>query len=170
MTRVGPKHTIASSAAESAMTPLDNPSDIPADLLKGVSRSFYLTIRVLPGPVRGPIQLAYLLARAADTIADTGELPLKERLEHLARFRARLDDRSAEPSTMLSSDAVAQSRLEDPESELLLALPRLLDAFDNMPEDDRQKRSKRTVDTLIQRDGVRLDDLSGQRTRDRSAL
>ena len=136
------------------MTSLDNRSDIPADLLKGVSRSFYLTIRVLPGPVRDPIQLAYLLARAADTIADAGEFPSKERLERLTRFRARLDDRSAEPSAVLSSDAVARSRLEDPESELLLTLPRLLDAFDNMPKDDRQN-VQRTVDTLIQ--GMEFD-------------
>ena len=136
------------------MTSLDNRSDISADLLKGVSRSFYLTIRVLPGPVRGPIHLAYLLARAADTIADTGELPSKVRLECLTRFRARLDDRRAEPSAVLSSDAVAQSRLEDPESELLLALPRLLDAFDNMPEDDR-RNVQRNVDTLVR--GMEFD-------------
>ena len=40
------------------------------DLLKGVSRSFYLTIRLLPKNLREPVGLAYLLARAADTIAD----------------------------------------------------------------------------------------------------
>ncbi len=40
------------------------------DVLKGVSRSFYLTIRVLPKDLREPVGLAYLLARAGDTIAD----------------------------------------------------------------------------------------------------
>ncbi|SVB50912.1 uncharacterized protein METZ01_LOCUS203766, partial [marine metagenome] len=40
------------------------------DVLEGVSRSFYLTIRVLPKNLREPIGLAYLLARTADTIAD----------------------------------------------------------------------------------------------------
>jgi farnesyl-diphosphate farnesyltransferase len=39
-------------------------------LLKRVSRSFYLTLRLLPGPVREPISLAYLLARYTDTEAD----------------------------------------------------------------------------------------------------
>lgn len=39
-------------------------------LLKRVSRSFYLTLRILPGPVREPISLAYLLARLSDTEAD----------------------------------------------------------------------------------------------------
>ncbi|MCH8989613.1 MAG: squalene/phytoene synthase family protein [Chloroflexi bacterium] len=40
------------------------------DVLKGVSRSFYLTIRILPKDLREPVGLAYLLARASDTIAD----------------------------------------------------------------------------------------------------
>ena len=40
-------------------------------VLRAVSRSFYLTIRLLPTEVRGAIGLAYLLARASDTIADS---------------------------------------------------------------------------------------------------
>jgi len=39
-------------------------------LLKRVSRSFYLTLRLLPAPVRETIALAYLLARLTDTEAD----------------------------------------------------------------------------------------------------
>ena len=130
------------------MTSLDNRRDIPADLLKGVSRSFYLTIRVLPGPIREPIQLAYLLARAADTVADTGTLPSSTRLERLKHFRARLDDRSIEPLTVISDAADARPRHEDPETYLLQAVPRLFDQLDNMSEDD-QRNVQRTVDTLI---------------------
>ena len=37
------------------------------DLLKATSRSFYLTLRVLPARVRPQIGLAYLLARTTDT-------------------------------------------------------------------------------------------------------
>ncbi len=44
------------------------------DVLKSVSRSFYLTLAILPQAVRSQIGLAYLFARAADTIADTGDL------------------------------------------------------------------------------------------------
>ncbi len=40
------------------------------DLLKRTSRSFYLTLRVLPAAVRPQIGLAYLLARTTDTVAD----------------------------------------------------------------------------------------------------
>ena len=56
-------------------------------LLKRVSRAFYLSIRVLPDPVRRPVALAYLLARAADTIADTAAVSPDERLKSLLAFR-----------------------------------------------------------------------------------
>ena len=49
-------------------------------LLKQVSRSFYLTLRVLPAPIRPQISLAYLLARATDTIADTHAVPRAKRI------------------------------------------------------------------------------------------
>ena len=52
-------------------------------ILKSVSRSFYLTIRFLPGPMREPVSLAYLLARATDTIADTAAIPAETRLTTL---------------------------------------------------------------------------------------
>ena len=57
-------------------------------LLKSVSRSFYLTLRILPAGMRDPIGLAYLLARAADTIADTSLISPQRRLELLLSLRA----------------------------------------------------------------------------------
>jgi farnesyl-diphosphate farnesyltransferase len=56
------------------------------DLLRGVSRSFVLTIRALPGGLRRPVGVAYLLARASDTIADTATAPIELRRECLAAF------------------------------------------------------------------------------------
>ena len=61
-----------------------NPSELEGPLLASVSRSFYLSIRLLPRSLRAPIGLAYLLARASDTIADTAEAPVETRLRHLA--------------------------------------------------------------------------------------
>jgi farnesyl-diphosphate farnesyltransferase len=60
------------------------------ELLKQTSRSFYLTLRVLPQAVRPQIALAYLLARTTDTIADTEVLPAQERLNALGLLRARI--------------------------------------------------------------------------------
>ena len=60
------------------------------DLLKRTSRSFYLTLRVLPRAVRPQIGLAYLLARTTDTVADTELVPPAQRLEALEQLRARI--------------------------------------------------------------------------------
>ena len=57
------------------------------DLLQQTSRSFYLTLRVLPAAVRPQIGLAYLLARTTDTIADTELVPIEQRLDALKRLR-----------------------------------------------------------------------------------
>jgi farnesyl-diphosphate farnesyltransferase len=57
------------------------------DILKRVSRSFYLSLRILPQSLRVPIGLAYLFARAADTIADTSLISPNERLTFLEQFR-----------------------------------------------------------------------------------
>jgi farnesyl-diphosphate farnesyltransferase len=59
-------------------------------LLQNVSRSFYLSLRVLPAAVRPQIGLAYLLARTTDTIADTELVSLEKRLEALRTLRARI--------------------------------------------------------------------------------
>src|SRR5512147_1974805 len=64
--------------------------ELLTDLLKDVSRSFYLTLRVLPGEIRPQIGVAYLLARTSDTIADTEWVALEQRLEALQRFRERV--------------------------------------------------------------------------------
>jgi len=60
------------------------------ELLKQTSRSFYLTLRVLPRAVRPQIGLAYLLARTTDTIADTDIIPLEDRLRALQQLRGRI--------------------------------------------------------------------------------
>jgi farnesyl-diphosphate farnesyltransferase len=56
-------------------------------LLKSVSRSFYLTLAVVPNGVRAQVGTAYLLARAADTVADTGLIERPRRLHCLTRLR-----------------------------------------------------------------------------------
>lgn len=66
-------------------------------LLKRVSRSFYLTLRLLPAPVRESISLAYLLARYTDTEADgavsEAEKELLGRREELENQLAASPDR-----------------------------------------------------------------------------
>ncbi len=82
-------------------------NELLTTLLRDVSRSFYLTLRVLPGSVRPQIGLAYLLARTTDTIADTGLVPLEERLAALQAVRERVLGLRQEPLA-LSSLALRQ--------------------------------------------------------------
>ena len=67
------------------------------DLLRDTSRSFYLTLRVLPAAVRPQIGLAYLLARTTDTIADTEIMPLAQRLAALHQLREHILGQSGTP-------------------------------------------------------------------------
>src|SRR5436309_2659352 len=63
-------------------------SKLRGSILARVSRSFYLSIRLLPKKLRDPVSLGYLLARASDTIADTTDVPIDLRTEKL-RLLAR---------------------------------------------------------------------------------
>lgn len=64
--------------------------------VKAVSRSFYLSLRYLPEAVREPLSLAYLIARLADTIADTDVIPimLRKQLLNQLKFLVRTPDDS----------------------------------------------------------------------------
>jgi len=59
------------------------------DILKRVSRSFYLTMAVLPAGVSKQVGLAYLFARAADSIADTGQVDRSARVMCLRQLKSQ---------------------------------------------------------------------------------
>ncbi|MFV1996264.1 MAG: squalene/phytoene synthase family protein, partial [Verrucomicrobiales bacterium] len=61
---------------------------LSGEILREVSRSFYLSLRLLPRALRGCVSLGYLLARTSDTIADAPGLGSCERLELLEAMRA----------------------------------------------------------------------------------
>lgn len=65
---------------------VDQASELGKNVLREVSRSFYLSLRVLPSGFREPASVGYLLARISDTIADTEAVPEAERVELLAAF------------------------------------------------------------------------------------
>ena len=64
--------------------------DLLTTVLRDVSRTFYITMRVLPRSIRHQIGLAYLLARTTDTIADTEIVPVERRLGALRALRDRI--------------------------------------------------------------------------------
>ncbi|MDP3849353.1 MAG: squalene/phytoene synthase family protein [Luteolibacter sp.] len=66
-------------------------------LLKGVSRSFYLSLRLLPRPMRGAACLGYLLARTSDTLADSAVVSAETRLLCLDWFSHALSGEEEPP-------------------------------------------------------------------------
>ncbi len=116
-----------------------------------VSRSFSLSLRFLPKASREPISTAYLLARAADTLADTDALPGADRRAELAELEALAalvaSDGSTAPArdraAALAARAVGPTMIPE-ERELLERLGEVLDAFGALDAGDR----RRTVEVL----------------------
>ncbi|HSI54964.1 MAG TPA: phytoene/squalene synthase family protein [Ramlibacter sp.] len=92
-------------------------------LLRGVSRSFYLSIRLLPDGLARPIAVAYLLARATDTVADTAELPAQQRLAMLQALAGVIDDRAPRAGLDALILAFAPLQQDVAERQLVEALP-----------------------------------------------
>ncbi|GGH08231.1 phytoene/squalene synthase family protein [Silvibacterium dinghuense] len=91
-------------------------------LLKGVSRSFYLTLSILPAGMRDPVGLAYLLARAADTIADTALIAPGKRLELLLSLRRQVNGEPDAASLREIVDEIATQQKDSDERTLLESL------------------------------------------------
>jgi farnesyl-diphosphate farnesyltransferase len=107
-------------------------------LLKGVSRSFYLTLRVLPAGMRDPIGLAYLLARAADTIADTSLIAPEQRLALLLSLREQVNGAADEDALTRMAAEVAGQQTQSDEKVLLESLGPALATLSQLSESDRQ--------------------------------
>jgi len=90
------------------------------DILRHTSRSFYLTIRWLPRAVRSDVALAYLLARATDTVADTSSAAPAARLELLQSAR---DSRERPEITGFRPEEWVRHQRDPAEQALLAAWP-----------------------------------------------
>jgi farnesyl-diphosphate farnesyltransferase len=122
--------------------------DLTGQLLKRVSRSFYISLAVLPAAVRPVLGLAYLLARAADTIADTRLLPRGARLAHLAAFREELA-RSGPGRVEAIVAATRASQATAAERELIERLAECFAAYRSLPTHDRA-RVQRVLGTIVE--------------------
>ena len=126
--------------------------ELLGDLLRQVSRSFYLSLAILPRPLREPLGLAYLLARAADTVADTRLIARPERVGHLQTLRRAYaggpDDVAGIARACAPHQAhAAERRLVERVDDVLAAVARL-------PEADRE-RVRRVLTTIT--DGMLFD-------------
>ena len=121
--------------------------DLTSALLKRVSRSFYLSLAVLSRSVRPPVAIAYLLARAADTIADTRLIERGARIIHLEALRSELS--VSDPRRLADAIAAASGHSLPAERALLERLPDCLAVYRTLPAEDRQ-RVRSVIETIIE--------------------
>jgi farnesyl-diphosphate farnesyltransferase len=106
-------------------------------ILRSVSRSFYLSIRFLPAQLRDPIALAYLLARTADTVADTTRIPATVRTETLKMLSNGIQGRASAEVVidLIASFVPLQENVV--ERNLLGVLPKCLEWLEQVDAADR---------------------------------
>ncbi|MDC0088361.1 squalene/phytoene synthase family protein, partial [Akkermansiaceae bacterium] len=107
-------------------------------ILKDVSRSFYLSMRLLPATMRDPISLGYLLARASDTLADTEGLDAQLRFDVLTGFSDVLQGADIKPwLTQLKQDVIPKQKHEG-EKVLLENIEAVLEWLSSVPDNQQQ--------------------------------
>jgi len=107
------------------------------DLLRQVSRSFYLSLAILPRSLREPIGLAYLLARAADTVADTRLIPRSDRVKHLEILRNAYSGIPAEVGEVARAAVPHQAHAA--ERRLLTRVGEAIERVEALPVADRDE-------------------------------
>jgi farnesyl-diphosphate farnesyltransferase len=110
---------------------------LDAEILRSVSRSFYLSIRFLPAQLREPIALAYLLARTTDTVADTTQISESVRLETLTLLSNGIQGTTSPDivAELIASFVSLQKNAS--ERQLLESLPDCLACLQGMEHADR---------------------------------
>ena len=104
-----------------------NQDDVTGSLLRAVSRTFYLSIRILPPALREAMGVAYLLARTSDTIADSDGAAVPVRLRRLEEFGKMLQAGATTQGISNIQRDIQPSHAG--ERELIAALPRVLERF-----------------------------------------
>jgi len=124
-------------------------------ILRGVSRSIFLTLRVAPAATRRQLGVAYLFCRAADTIADTKLLSQESRLDDLRRFRSQFEAEEPQRDEVRSISERTGAPQSIPEEQALLA--RLEECFEVFARLDSQDRAlvRKLVTTLTR--GMAMD-------------
>ena len=108
-----------------------------ADVLRSVSRSFYLSIRFLPAQLREPIALAYLLARTTDTVADTAQIPVSIRTETLKLLSNGIQGTASRDVVVELIASFVSLQENASERQLLQSLPKCLACLEGMEHADR---------------------------------
>ena len=114
-------------------------------LLETTSRSFYPTLKYLPKKTRGQIGLLYLLARVADTIADSKVGETEILLQHLKAYNEAVQGRS---DTLPDLQALAEVQANEHEAELLRNVPAVVEGLSVYSAED-QTRMLECLDIIV---------------------
>lgn len=106
-------------------------------MLRAVSRSFYLSIRLLPARMRDPVAVTYLLARATDTIADTTEVAPSLREQMLSALAGTIQGRLSDDAVATLRQSFSPLQKNNEERALIEALPMCLHWLDSLENGDR---------------------------------
>jgi farnesyl-diphosphate farnesyltransferase len=112
-------------------------AQLETTILHSVSRSFYLSIRFLPARLREPIALAYLLARATDTVADTAKISRSVRIETLKMLSDGIQGKASREVVVDLIASFVPLQANDSERQLLESLPDCLARLERMEQADR---------------------------------
>ena len=114
-------------------------------LLETTSRSFYPTLKYLPKKIRGQIGLLYLLARVADTIADSKVGETEELIEALTQYNDVAQGRKQDLPDLTE---LANIQSNPDEGELLRNVQKVVDALSVYEKDD-QVRMLECLDIIV---------------------
>lgn len=130
-------------------------------LLEKTSRTFALSIPLLPEPTRREVTIAYLLFRIADTFEDSWSWPRERRIEALEAFCGLLEHADSPKSRELAGYWTAEAKrladywaAETPVSEagyreLLADTPHVLEEFAGLGVEARGLVRRHTVRTAL---------------------
>ncbi len=100
------------------------------ELLEKTSRTFALSIPVLPEPTRREVMIAYLLFRIADTFEDAAHWPAERRMEALREYQGLLSDYApAEAERVAAKWTAADPSPHAGYRELIAEVPFVLNSF-----------------------------------------
>jgi farnesyl-diphosphate farnesyltransferase len=108
-------------------------------ILRSVSRSFYLSVRLLPARLRQPVALGYLLARATDTVADTSKISPVVRAERLATLSDAIQGKIPSDEVVDLAASFAPRQDNAAERALIQSLPRCIEWLENIDPVDRNE-------------------------------
>tara|TARA_B000000475_G_scaffold73748_1_gene59316 strand:- start:1375 stop:2412 length:1038 start_codon:yes stop_codon:yes gene_type:complete len=132
-------------------------------LLEGTSRSFFLSLKVLPKKIRRQIGLTYLLARLADTIADSKVGENGALMKFLEEYNSRIQDSHKKLPDFKELAVIQENKSEGELLSDAIVPVNYLEKSEIITDSDR-KKIRRCLDIIIggqSLDLERFNDASG---------